>query len=50
MKNAMDAEQSSNRMLEITPFIPLILRGRQKETISILRIPLLRLVLSEVEG
>jgi hypothetical protein len=29
MKNAMDAEQSSNRMLEITPFIPLILRGEE---------------------
>jgi hypothetical protein len=42
MKNAMDAEQSSNRVLEITPFIPLILRGREKEIISILRIPLLR--------
>jgi len=42
MKNAMDAEQSSNRVLEITPFIPLILRGREKETISVLRIPLLR--------
>jgi len=27
MKNAMDAEQSSDRVLEITPFIPLILRG-----------------------
>jgi len=39
MNNAMDAEQSSNRALEITPFIPLILRGREKETISILRIP-----------
>jgi hypothetical protein len=33
MKNAMAAEQSSNRVLEITPFIPLILRGREKETI-----------------
>jgi len=33
MKNAMDAEQSSNRVLEITPFIPLILRGREKGTI-----------------
>jgi hypothetical protein len=42
MKNTMDAEQSGNRMLEITPFIPLILRGREKEAISILRIPLLR--------
>jgi hypothetical protein len=42
MKNAKDAEQSSNRVLEITPFIPLILRGREKETISILTIPLLR--------
>jgi len=42
MKNAMDAEQSSNRVLEITPFIPLILRGREKVTIPILRIPLLR--------
>jgi hypothetical protein len=42
MKNAMDAEQSSNRVLEITPFLPLILRGRKKQTISILRIPLLR--------
>jgi len=42
MKNAMDAEQSSNRVLEITPFIPLILRGREKETISVLRISLLR--------
>jgi hypothetical protein len=28
MKNAMDAEQSNNRVLEITPFVPLILRGR----------------------
>jgi hypothetical protein len=42
MKRAMDAKQSSNRVLEITPFIPLILRGRQKETMSILSIPLLR--------
>jgi len=33
MKNAMDAEQNSNRVLEITPFIPLILRGREKVTI-----------------
>jgi hypothetical protein len=41
MKNTMDTEQSSNGVLEITPFIPLILRGREKETISILRIPLL---------
>jgi len=47
MKNAMDAEQSRNRVLEITPFIPLILRGREKETIPILRIPLLRLVLAK---
>jgi hypothetical protein len=31
MKNSMDAGQSSNRVLEITPFIPLILRGREKE-------------------
>jgi hypothetical protein len=43
MKNAMDAEQSSNRMLEITPFIPLILRGSKKETIPILRIPPLKI-------
>jgi hypothetical protein len=42
IKNAMNAEQSSNRVLEITPFIPLILRGSKKETIPILRIPLLR--------
>ena len=42
MKNAMDAEQSSNRVLKITPFIPLILRGREKEIILIQRIPLLR--------
>ena len=42
MKNAMDAEKSSNKVLEITPFIPLILRGIKKETICILRIPLLR--------
>jgi len=42
MKNTMDAEQSSNRVLEITPFIPLILRGREKETIPILEMPLLR--------
>jgi len=38
----MDAEQTSNRVLKITPFIPLILRGSDKETIYILRIPLLR--------
>jgi hypothetical protein len=50
MKNALDAEQSSNRVLEITPFIPLILRGRGKDTIPIFRMPLLRPVLSEVEG
>jgi len=42
MKNTMDAEQSNNKVLEITPFIPLILSGRDKETISVLRIPLLR--------
>jgi hypothetical protein len=29
MKNAMDAGQSSNRVLEITPFLPLILRERE---------------------
>jgi len=34
MKNAMDTEQSGNRVLEITPFIPLILRGKGRETIS----------------
>jgi hypothetical protein len=28
MKGAMDVEQSSSKVLEITPFIPLILRGR----------------------
>jgi hypothetical protein len=28
MQNATDLEQSSNKELEITPFIPLILRGR----------------------
>jgi hypothetical protein len=39
IKNAMDAEQSSNGVLETTPFMPLILRGRKKETISIVRIP-----------
>jgi len=39
MKAAFDAEQSNNSVPEITPFIPLILRGREKETISILRIP-----------
>ena len=27
MNNAMDAEQSSDRVLEITPFMPLILGG-----------------------
>jgi hypothetical protein len=42
MKNTMDAEQSSNRVLEITPFIPLILRGRENETIPVLRVPFLR--------
>ena len=31
MKNAMDSEQSSSRVLEITPFIPLILRGGRRE-------------------
>jgi hypothetical protein len=50
MKNVMDAEQSSNRVLEITPFIPLILRGREKEISSIPRISLLRHVPSGVEG
>ena len=33
MKNAMDAEQSSERVLEITPFIPLILRGKLLENL-----------------
>jgi hypothetical protein len=34
MKNAMDAERSSNRVLEITPFIPIILRGgRRKQSL-----------------
>jgi len=42
MKSAMDAEQSSNRALVITPFIPLILRWREKEIIPILEMPLLR--------
>ena len=40
MKNAVDAEQSSNRVLEITPFIPLTLRGISKERVS--EFPLLR--------
>jgi len=30
MKNAMDAEQSGTWVPEITPFIPLILRGKEK--------------------
>ena len=34
MKNAMDAEQSSERVLEITPFIPLILRGKLLEKLN----------------
>ena len=42
MKSAMDVEQRNSRVLEITPFIPLILRGREKETIPILSVPLLR--------
>jgi hypothetical protein len=43
MKNTLDAEQSSDRVLEITPFIPLTLRGKEKETTFILlRMPLLR--------
>jgi hypothetical protein len=39
MKNAdaMDAEQNSNRVLGITPFIPLILRGIKKEMALILK-------------
>jgi hypothetical protein len=35
---------------EITPFIPLILRGINKKTIPILRFPLLRTALTQVEG
>jgi hypothetical protein len=42
MKNTLDAEQSSDRVLEITPFVPLMLRGKQKERTSVLGIPLLR--------
>ena len=34
MKNAMNAEQSSDRVLEITPFIPLILRGKLLEKLN----------------
>jgi hypothetical protein len=49
MKNATDAEQSSNRVLEITPFSRLILRGADENN-PFLRIPLLRLVVSIVEG
>jgi hypothetical protein len=41
-KNVMDADQSSSEVLEITPFVPLTLRGTEKGTIVILRIPLLR--------
>jgi len=42
MKYATDAGQSSNKLVEITPFIPLILRGIAKEATFILAIPLLR--------
>jgi len=34
MNNAMDVEQSSDRVLEITPFIPLILRGKFLEKLN----------------
>jgi hypothetical protein len=42
MKDAMDAEQGSKKVLEITPCIPLILRGKKKQTISILSFPLFK--------
>jgi hypothetical protein len=42
MKDAKDAEQGSKGVLEITPCIPLILRG-MKQTVSILSFPLLKL-------
>jgi hypothetical protein len=34
--------KATNRVLGNNPLIPLILRGREKETIPILRVPLLR--------
>jgi hypothetical protein len=40
-KNVMDADQSSSEVLEITPFVPLTLRGKDKGTIVILKVPLL---------
>jgi hypothetical protein len=50
MKGKLNADQSSHKVLKITPFIPLTLRGKEDETTSVLVITLLRLVLSKVEG
>ena len=37
MTNDMDADQSSDRVLKITPFIPLILRGKLLEKLDYYR-------------
>jgi len=46
----MLSKQHNMMPMEVTPFIPLTLRGIEKEAILILRFPSLGPVPSEVEG